>query len=438
MLSMTTGQVQLVGVDRGLNAGYGPATRSHVAASLAVLKELAYLASTPSAPHSEVRHVRIGLFDHGWCLNPLLFGFSVRAGTGQVEIPPQAPRMPIPKPAHLVRSLETTPDTPLVYAAVANHPVDVQIQHTVLFLARLVARRPIAAGQIPTRARPDVDVLGSQLDAIADSEIADLLRGEGWRKAATVVRMRAEATGAPLSVVASGTLMTPEQISRQVPIARHIYNDAPRARAAIDLLATLLSQGLKTAGGENADVAGLVRDFLDVGLSRTYMAHVARDAYVCGNGYLSFGDVPDEDTRLLYPETVSIENEGIFVEHLPDRSVVHRKVLHIKGASQPDSPYGVSLLEPLVGLQLQRELADYLLETAAAWDSDDVPAGPRKDATDRVPFAQRTLAMVDQQTEEIFGPVTGANSLGVKVPSELYFRGSEIMQPAAQAILSLA
>ena len=235
---MTTGQVQLVGVDRGLNAGYGPATGSHVAALIGCLERacLPCVDSTGTAFGSSAcanRTLRSRLVPY-----PLLFGFSVRAGTGQVEIPPQGPRMPIPKPAHIVRSLETTPDTPLVYAAIANHPVDVQIQHTVLFLARLVARRPIAAGQIPTRARPDVDVLGSQLDAIADSEIADLLRGEGWRKAATVVRMRAEATGAPLSVIASGTLMTPEQISRQVPIARHIYNDAPRARAAIDLLAT--------------------------------------------------------------------------------------------------------------------------------------------------------------------------------------------------------
>ncbi|GFG63963.1 hypothetical protein MKUB_14530 [Mycobacterium kubicae] len=229
-------------------------------------------------------------------------------------------------------------------------------------------------------------------------------------------------------------LVEPEQIALQAPILRRIYNESTRARAAIDVLATLMSQGMVTAGGGNAEIAGFVRDYLDLGLSRTYLAHVVRDAFVCGNGYLSWGQVPDEDIRLLRPESVAIQGDGTFIERTPEGDVLHRRVLHVKGASQADSPYGISILEPLVLLQIQKETADELKARAAAWNVDAVPVEHREYALSMLPFAERTLETVETQTKNILGPVLDRNTLDVQVPAGLYFAGAEKMQPAAQAI----
>lgn len=430
----TENRLRLVNAIRGLNAGYGEATRSHLIASTRALSDLASIISTaPSLDNGEGQYVRIGLFDHGSCLNQLAFGFAIQLGLGRIVQPPTAPRMPAPPPAHVVQSPASTEDSPLLYAVVANHPVDVQIQHTISFLARLVGRRVLTSG-LSGDSIKNVDVIGSQIDAQADQEVADLIRLQGWRAAANAVKVRAEASRSPLVVHAASPLMTHDQITRQVPIARRIYNESPSVRGAIDRLATQFSQGMNSMGGTNAETAGFVRDFLDLGLSRTYTAHLVRDAYVCGNGYLLYGQVPDEDMRLLRPETVSIRDDGTYLETTASGTLVHRKVMHMTGATQDNSPYGISLLEPFVSLQLQREIAEHILACAAAWDTDEVPDEVRQSQRARVPLAKRTLAKCEQSTREILGPILGDNMLKIAVPKGLYLQGFTNMSPSAQAL----
>lgn len=430
----TANRLQLVNAVRGLNAGYGEATRSHLLASTKALSELASIISTsPALANEDGQFVRIGLFDHGSCLNHLVFGFTIQLGLGRTVQRPAAPLMPAPPPAHVVQSPISTEDNPLLYAVVANHPVDVQIQHTISSLARLVGRRAITSG-LSGDSVTNVDVIGGQIDAKADREVADLIRLQGWRAAAQAVKVRAEASRSPLVVHATSPLMTHDQITRQLPIVRRIYNESPDVRGAIDRLATQLSQGMNSMGGMNAETAGFVRDFLDLGLSRTYLAHLVRDAYVCGNGYLLHGPVPDEDIRLLRPETVSIRDDGAYLETTKSGILVHRKVMHMTGAMQANSPFGISLLEPFVSLQLQREIAEEILARDAAWNIDDVPYVVRQKQHARVPFANRVLAKYVESTREILGPILGDNMLKIAIPKGLYFRGFTNMSPSAQAL----
>jgi hypothetical protein len=430
-----SGRFEPIGADFGLNAGYAEATGSHISASMTALDELSSLVSTQSAEGASGQHVRLSLFDHGSCLNHLLFGFALRLSLGRIITPPPGPLLPAPQAEHLVQGPATTEESPLLYAVIANHPVEVQIQHTISFLARLVGRRTITQAVV-SESLSQIDSVGSHVDAEADREVTDLLRAEGWKAAAKAVKVRAEASGRPLVVRSGAALLTSEQLRLQIPIVRRVYNQSAQVRRAIDILATLMSQGMMTVGGGSAGIAGFVRDQLDLGLNRTYLAHLVRDAYVCGNGYLAFGPVPDEDMRLLLPEAVTIKDDGSFVEATATGAVVHshKHVLHVTGATQAHSRYGVSLLEPLVSLQAHREIAEGIFSRADAWDNDAVPEDSRKYALEMKPLGQRIAAMVERDTEAILGPTLTTNSLRVQVPEPLYFSGFEEMQPAAQGI----
>jgi hypothetical protein len=424
-----------VWADFGLNAGYGEATATHVSASQRALDELASLVSTSVAEGSTGQHVRLSLFDHGSCLNQLLFGFAIHAGLDRTVTPPTLPLLPPPNAEHLVQGPAATADCPLIYAVIANHPVEIQIQHTIAFLARLVARRTITRGGL-SEVISEIDSIASKVDAEADKEVADLLRADGWRAAARAVRVRAEVSGRALVVSSHAALFTDAQVKLQIPIVRRVYNESKKIRAAIDTLATMMSQGMMMVGGSSAEIAGFARDHLDLGLNRTFMAHVIRDAYVCGNGYLVLGPVPDEDMRLLLPESVTIRDDGCYAEATTTGVVVHRGnyVMHVKGASQAHSRYGVSLLEPFVVLQAQREIAESILQCAVAWDRDDMPAEIRHEAVGRRPLADRVLAQTARDTDAILGPVLATNSLQIDVPDPLYFSGFEDLQPAAKGI----
>jgi hypothetical protein len=342
--------------------------------------------------------------------------------------------MPAPPLTHWIHAPTDTVATPLIYAVVANHPVGVQLEHTITFLARLIARRAITPESLEDDELSHTDATAMALDNTADLVVKDLLRSRGWRAAAETLRDRAAADGMPLSVEFLPALLTPEQLRLQAPVLRRVYNESPHARSAVDILATLMSQGMTTSGGSNAGVARFAHDFLDLGLSRNYVAHLVRDALVCGNGYLSYGSVPDEDTRLMLPENVTIGGNGVFIESTPDGDVLHRNVIHMKGATQPGSLYGVSILEPLVVFQIQKEQALHWIARADTWAAEGVPARHLTWAQSLLPLADRTLSTLEEQTQEIFGPVLARNTVKVRIPSDLYLDGSEAMTPAAEAI----
>lgn len=420
--------------DVGPDAGYGAVTATHMAASAVALAELARLASVgPGQPGSRVLHVRLSHFEHGAALSLQLFGFFMLPAISEPVIAPAAPGLP-PKPpaAGLLPPDKATADQPLIYAVTANHPVPVQVEHALATLAILVARQELTSGG--TLQVPQIDVQADEADTRATAAVRDTLRSQGWRAAARAIGARSAAAGLPLAVTYAPVLMEASALALRAPILRRVYNEMPEVRRAVDKAATVLSQGLTTFGGGSEQVASFARDILDVGSTRTYLAHLARDAFVCGNGYLSFGAVADEDVRLLQPEQVTIL--GPHAVRVADGSTqaVHRPVMHMTGGGQQDSFYGLSILEPFVGLQLDRELFQETIDIADAWTRGPAPKEAREQVQQNVPLARSRLEYVAKRITETLG---GTAHLRAEPPADLYFPGHELMSPAA-ARLSLA
>jgi hypothetical protein len=419
--------------DVGLDAGYGSVTAPHMAASASALTELARLTSAdPGQRGARPLHVRLSHFEHGAALSLQLFGFAVLPATGEPVIRPTPPGMAAKPPAAGLRSPEAvSAEDPLIYAVVANHSVAVQIEHTLAMLAMLVARQEfISGGGLDI---PEIDRLAAEVDTRATTAVRDTLRSQGWRAAAQAISARSAAAGLPLAVTYSPVLMDASALALRAPILRHVYNEMPVVRKAIDKVATMLSQGLMAVGSSSGSerVAAFARDLLDVGSTRTYLAHLARDAFVCGNGYLSFGTVSDEDIRLLQPEQVTIlDSETVRVAD-GGTDVIHRPVMHVTGADQQGSPYGVSVLEPFVHLQNEREIFQESIEMAEAWNQIPAPEDARSWALRNVPLARRRLKDIDDRIAATLG---GPTHLEVEPPADLYFPGLELMTPAAAGL----
>jgi hypothetical protein len=412
---------------------FRPLTRSHVAASSETLTDLANLVSSHAGPtNSDNLHVRLALYEHGAFLSPLLHGFVLHMATGKKEPQRKIPLLPQPPQAHTLHLPTITDDQHyLTYAIVANNSVELQIQHTLSTLARLIARREITARILNDGITDEIPRLANESDTKADAEISDTIRSSGWREAARLVSARAHESGTPFVVSFNSSLMSSKQIGFQAPVLRRIYNESGVIREAIDKTAVLLSQGMTTRGGSTQDVAGFVRDYLDIGSSRTYLAHLARDAFVCGNGYMSYGAVPDQDIRLLLPETVTIEGKDRYLEVHDGTSVIHTKVCHITGGDQQASAYGTSVLEPFISLQLQKEQWTTRVATAAAWNFPEVPRREREYAVQMGKLGESFLESFDEKCRELIG---APKTLDVEIPADLYFSGQQTMAPAAEAI----
>ena len=104
--------------------------------------------------------------------------------------------------------------------------------------------------------------------------------------------------------------------------------------------------------------------------------------------------------------------------------------MHMTGGEQLNSPYGLSILEPFVGLQLDREIHQLSLEIAEAWAHGPVPEEARARAQENVPLARRRLEDIARQVTQTLG---GTAHLRAEPPADLYFPGHELMAPAAAA-----
>lgn len=412
--------------------GYGTASAAHIAASVSALRELAELVTAQDRQAgTRPLYVRLSHVDHGAFLTLLLYGFSITPATGRVVTRPMVPLLDeSPRTAAAMLSPDAcTQDQPLSQAVVANHPVGMQIDSVLAGLSTLTARQQLVSSS--AAGAPDLDQRAAGADVDAVTAMKDMVRIKGWRAAAEAIGVRARAAGFPLVVTYDRVLLGRGAIADRAPILRRVYNEVRAARKAVDKTVALLSQGLFSVGGTSQAMAAFGRDLLDLTANRTYLAHLARDAFVCGNGYLSFGAVPDEDVQLLPPESVTILTETTVRLDHGDEHSIHDKVLHLTGAEQLSSPYGVSMLEPFVQPLLQRELMQHLIDTAQAWDRPEVPDQYRQDAAARVPMAHRALAAIENNFEQLSG---AAAALRVDPPPDLYFPGHDRMAHAAEGL----
>ena len=268
----------------------GQVSRPHLDASVSALEELAGLVTTTGeADPSRTLRLRLGHLDHGGFLTHLLHGFPI----------PQI------RPDGLISTGDGTAE--VMYAIIINQTLEVQLRTALASVASYLARqaiirRVLASDQDAT----NLDQLVADMDAQAELSLDDALRVHDWRAAAVDIRERAIAADVSLRVRFSSPLLDADEVRRRVPVMRHVYNQVAIAREAIDRVAAALSVGL-TVGGDGASEAALTaaREILDVGEVRRYSAHVARDAFVCGNGFLEI-QPPPASVRLLRPEDVEV------------------------------------------------------------------------------------------------------------------------------------
>jgi hypothetical protein len=219
---------------------------------------------------------------------------------------------------------------------VANHPVALQVEHTLATVSMLISRQALVERALRDRdsdsLTAQIDVLARGADADAQRFVSEGLRASSWVDVATALRDRAVAADMPLRVSYSPTLIDRQQLAWRTPILRLIYNQMPAVRQAIDRVAAAMSQGLSVlGGGASVSAARFATDLLDLSSQRAYLAHLTRDAFVCGNGYLTYGSLPDEDVRLLMPERVMAISGDTATIATSDGEEQYRRVIHVKG-----------------------------------------------------------------------------------------------------------
>lgn len=418
-------------IARASGIDYATAPPAHVAASASALTTLAReVTADRRRPVTKPLYMQLSHYEHGAFLSTLLYGFNVPKSTGELIPSHPGPYItPGPPSAGLRSPSATRPEDPHIYAIVANHPVSVQLEAALSAIATLIARQELTnSGAVEVS---EIDRISRETDQGAINDLTNILRSDGWQHAARALGARARAAGFDLIVSYKSELLEREELNRRTPILRHVYNANPTARGAVDKLATVLSQSMNIIGSGSQAVANFARTILDVASVRTYVAHLARDAFVCGNGYLSIGSVPDEDIRLLPPESTTLVNNTAAIVEAGGIRTLHHNVLHVRGSEQLDSLYGVSALEPFVMLQVNRETMQQTIDFAHSWDRPDVPEKLRAAVQRNLPMALRTMEALDAQAEQLVG---GPRTLNVDVPPNLYFPGSERMVPAAEGV----
>jgi hypothetical protein len=390
-------------------------TQEHLDASGDALEELCKLATAVAVQsHDPVIEVRIGHYDHGAFLTLQLDGFALLDATEDGRLQPVGE------------------GTPVLYAVVVNRSIDNQISQTLRFLGSLVARQEItrnisaAGGDIS-----QIDRRVAEVDDQVAAALAEQLRTEHWREAAKSVVQRARASGFGLNVRFENPLLRGDALRRRMPVLRHVYNSMEPLRTSVDRVTSAMSRAMYIEGG-NMPVAELAafRDLLDLDQMRRYVAHLLRDAFVCGNGYLAMG-ARRPALRLLAPESVEVLGPDAFAILSDSETAgvpVKEHVLHLRGAHQVGSEYGVSLLEPFVVLLAQREVFDRAIGDAERFS----PSNERDSWLAKNRQLRERLIRDQAHRVEV---LLGAATTRFAPPSpDLYFPGLEEMHPAVPGL----
>jgi hypothetical protein len=393
-------------------------TAEHLAAASSALREVARLVSVEGQPGDRsVRRVRVGHIDHGAFLSLELRSFAM------MEVDQQG--------------LLLDPDSgEVILAMVANHPVSVQITTLLAFLANFLARQDLTSEmRSGDRGIDDIDALALTADALATQQVEDDLRIGNWEQAARRLSSRASNSRFALEVRIAEPLMQPEEIALRVPLLRRVYNTQPRIREAIDRV-TGLSLALRIGGDDiPPEVFRQMQAQVDVGRLQKFIAHLMRDTFVCGNGYLAFSNSDHSPMRLLVPEFVRHVNDGyqLYDAVSGQFQLIEGQVLHLTGAKQVGSDYGLSLLEPFVQIATTNETLDSAVNDVALAqppiDRVDEAAAWLKQVVD---LRERTFADSAERIAETLGGAT--RSFRNPSGEELYFPGLELMSNAAERL----
>jgi hypothetical protein len=310
----------------------------HVERSAAALRDLAERVSSATPTSARPLRIRLCLVRLAPGLPFELFGFHISGVSDDGEFRD-----------------DLGDDAEVVYAVVVNQPLDLQRETTIGFLNDLVGRQGPLADIVADRR--DIGELPELTDA-ADAASAELA-GDTLRFSLThavdALKTRAAGLGYRLEVsFAIDPLPAREDLIRRAPLLRRLYDTESDVRAAVDSTVAMLGgQPPALRGGPEQIRAAIQRQTALLG-TRQFMNHALRDAEVCGNGFVEFGQSGlDPALRCLRLEDVEQTDAGFAVggERVSD----DRHVLHLRGVEQFESPYGISPWEPLL-FALQRRI----------------------------------------------------------------------------------
>ncbi|MBN1607695.1 MAG: hypothetical protein JW940_13745 [Polyangiaceae bacterium] len=237
-------------------------------------------------------------------------------------------------------------DQEIRYAIVANQPVDLQREIAISFLFQLLGRQLLvgrAASDDKTFA--DLPAQAAATDEERSKAAGSELRGN-WREAVRSLQAQAADAGVSLQVrYEPDPFPGRDEIVRRYGALRRAYNELELAREAIDrAVGALAGMSWKIVGGEDEHMRRVVQEQVESLQLSGFVSQASRDAYVCGDGYLSVGG-RETHIRALRPETVEIR-AGHFFEHTPQGvHDISDGLVHPQGIAQLRSSYGVSVLE---------------------------------------------------------------------------------------------
>lgn len=273
----------------------------------------------------------------------------------------------------------------ILYALIVNHPVDLQREIALRFLLDLVLRQePVAE---VARQERDIGALPAMIasaDAVSEETGFDALR-YGWDYAAQIVRNRAADAGFRLEVrYREAPFPTRTDVVRRMPALRALYNANAQVREAVDrMVGQLRATDFQLRGGFETLRREIQRQSRLMGLG-LYINQATRDSYVCGNGYLAYGMLGGlPSLRTLEPTAVEIVTAQRFRLIQEDGAdEVTERVAHVPCVKQPASPYGLSLLEPLLfALERQRMTESVRAFVSSIEGRPGVPLKARRDAS---------------------------------------------------------
>jgi hypothetical protein len=291
----------------------------------------------------------------------------------------------------------------VTYAIVANHAVEVQREAAILFLYGLVVR------QVALRTFRDddgadvgnIDEVAALADRESKQQFRDAIRA-GWSAATRRIAKQALAAELPLQVEYEvDVLPTREDVVRRIPLLRDAYNTIDIARDAVDKTVSLIGgrdPRISIPGLSQSDEDKIRRQLSSMNL-RLWISQTTRDAEVCGNGYAVTRTTPEPAMYNLRPEEVEIAGaERYFRIRDGRREPIDGHVLHVPGIEQFRSPYGISILEPVMAELRTRKV----FEEASAFahrviedHGQDSPYAERVRST--IALSQRGVAASDER-----------------------------------------
>jgi hypothetical protein len=323
-----------------------------------------------------------------------------------------------------VVELEVDEKHEVLYAFVVNQPVGVIRESAARALLNLVSRQGEVQQVMDNK--KGVDELPARV-AASDAENADLAWDSPPEVSATLSVLSERAVEQNLRLqVAFRADPFPDAASliRRLSALRHLYNSEELVRDAVDrTVSTIGARSPSIRGGREDMRLFLQRQGTLQGM-RQFTNQTVRDALVCGNGYLQLGARGlDSWMRCLRPEAARVRADGAVEELKGDDTVVFEpgEVVHLRGIEQVTSPYGISILEPLLSIPARRQIA---AETLAA--DSALPPGASQETRFRVAALAKVAKQMEEETDAQLKLLLGFFPEALETASaDLYFPGQE-------------